>query len=33
MSGDFSVAIEEGATMIRVGTSLFDGLAERAENA
>ncbi len=28
MSGDFEVAIEEGATMIRVGTSLFDGLTE-----
>jgi pyridoxal phosphate enzyme (YggS family) len=24
MSGDFEVAIEEGATMIRVGTSLFE---------
>jgi pyridoxal phosphate enzyme (YggS family) len=28
MSGDFEVAIEEGATMIRVGTSLFDGLSD-----
>ncbi len=27
MSGDFEVAIEEGATMIRVGTALFDGLS------
>jgi pyridoxal phosphate enzyme (YggS family) len=27
MSGDFDVAIEEGATMIRVGTRLFEGLA------
>ncbi len=27
MSGDFGVAIEEGATMIRVGTSLFEGLS------
>jgi len=26
MSGDFEVAIEEGATIIRVGTSLFEGL-------
>lgn len=26
MSGDFDVAIEEGATMIRVGRSLFEGL-------
>ncbi len=23
MSGDFEIAIEEGATMIRVGTALF----------
>jgi uncharacterized pyridoxal phosphate-containing UPF0001 family protein len=23
MSGDFDVAIEEGATMVRVGTALF----------
>jgi len=23
MSGDFEVAIEEGATLIRVGTALF----------
>jgi pyridoxal phosphate enzyme (YggS family) len=30
MSGDFEVAIEEGATMIRVGTSLFDGLTPPA---
>ena len=28
MSGDFEVAIEEGATMIRVGSALFNGLAE-----
>jgi uncharacterized pyridoxal phosphate-containing UPF0001 family protein len=26
MSGDFEVAIEEGATLIRVGSSLFEGL-------
>src|SRR5262245_17562582 len=26
MSGDFEVAIEEGATIVRVGTTLFDGL-------
>jgi pyridoxal phosphate enzyme (YggS family) len=30
MSGDFEVAIEEGATMIRVGTDLFDGLTSPA---
>jgi hypothetical protein len=23
MSGDFGVAIEEGATMVRIGTALF----------
>jgi PLP dependent protein len=27
MSGDFEVAIEEGATLVRVGTSLFEGLS------
>ena len=26
MSGDFEVAIEEGATLVRVGSSLFNGL-------
>jgi hypothetical protein len=25
MSGDFEVAIEEGATMVRVGSALFEG--------
>lgn len=29
MSGDFEVAIEEGATHVRVGTALFDGLSPR----
>jgi pyridoxal phosphate enzyme (YggS family) len=28
MSGDFEVAIEEGATFVRIGTSLFEGLEE-----
>jgi len=23
MSGDFAIAIEEGATMVRVGTAIF----------
>ncbi|MBI4607361.1 MAG: YggS family pyridoxal phosphate-dependent enzyme [Planctomycetes bacterium] len=32
MSADFAVAIEEGATVIRVGSSLFEGLPE-AEGA
>lgn len=31
MSGDFEIAIEEGATMIRVGSSLFEGLEEKGE--
>jgi pyridoxal phosphate enzyme (YggS family) len=26
MSGDFAIAIEEGATMVRVGSALFEGL-------
>ena len=26
MSNDFEVAIEEGATLIRLGTVLFEGL-------
>jgi uncharacterized pyridoxal phosphate-containing UPF0001 family protein len=29
MSGDFEVAIEEGATLVRVGSALFDGLMNR----
>jgi len=28
MSGDFEVAIEEGATHVRIGTTLFEGLGE-----
>jgi len=28
MSGDFEVAVEEGATMVRIGTALFEGVAE-----
>lgn len=28
MSGDFEIAIEEGATLIRVGSGLFDGLSQ-----
>ena len=27
MSNDFEIAIEEGATMIRVGSKLYEGLA------
>jgi pyridoxal phosphate enzyme (YggS family) len=26
MSGDFEVAIEEGATLVRIGSALFEGL-------
>jgi pyridoxal phosphate enzyme (YggS family) len=28
MSGDFEIGIEEGATIIRIGSSLFEGLQE-----
>ena len=28
MSNDFEVAVEEGATLVRLGTVLFDGLSE-----
>lgn len=31
MSGDFEIAIEEGATMIRVGSALFEGLPQSDE--
>jgi hypothetical protein len=29
MSGDFEVAVEEGATLVRIGTTLFENLGER----
>jgi pyridoxal phosphate enzyme (YggS family) len=29
MSNDFEIAVEEGATLVRVGTTLFEGLGER----
>ena len=29
MSGDYEVAIEEGATIVRVGSALFEGIEER----
>ena len=32
MSGDFEVAVEEGATLVRVGTALFGERAPRTEN-
>jgi pyridoxal phosphate enzyme (YggS family) len=28
MSNDFEVAVEEGATMVRIGTALFEGIPE-----
>jgi pyridoxal phosphate enzyme (YggS family) len=28
MSNDFEIAIEEGATLVRIGTALFEGLTE-----
>jgi uncharacterized pyridoxal phosphate-containing UPF0001 family protein len=28
MTNDFQVAIEEGATLIRLGTALFEGIGE-----
>ena len=30
MTNDFEVAVEEGATMVRIGTALFEGLTEEA---
>ena len=33
MSNDFEVAVEEGATLVRVGTSLFEGLGEPRSQA
>jgi PLP dependent protein len=30
MTNDFEVAIEEGATLVRIGTALFEGLPERS---
>ena len=27
MSGDYEVAVEEGATMVRIGSALFHGLS------
>ncbi|HVS35222.1 MAG TPA: YggS family pyridoxal phosphate-dependent enzyme, partial [Gemmataceae bacterium] len=28
MTNDFEVAVEEGATLVRIGTALFEGLSE-----
>jgi uncharacterized pyridoxal phosphate-containing UPF0001 family protein len=32
MTGDFEVAIEEGATLIRVGTAIFGSRVPRERN-
>ena len=31
MSGDYSIAIEEGATLVRVGTAIFGERGRRAQ--
>ena len=31
MTGDFEVAIEEGATLVRIGTALFGPRSDAAE--
>jgi uncharacterized pyridoxal phosphate-containing UPF0001 family protein len=28
MTNDFEIAVEEGATLVRIGSALFEGLAE-----
>jgi hypothetical protein len=33
MTGDFEVAIEEGATLVRVGSALWEGLSLGGEIA
>lgn len=33
MSGDYEIAIEEGATWVRVGSALFEGITETMANA
>ena len=30
MSGDFEIAIEEGSTVVRIGTALFGGRGVKA---
>lgn len=30
MSNDFEVAVQEGATLVRIGTTLFDGVEEKS---
>lgn len=32
MSGDYAIAVEEGATHLRIGTALFDGVLESWQN-
>jgi PLP dependent protein len=31
MSNDFEIAVEEGATLLRIGTTLFEGLSNKPE--
>jgi pyridoxal phosphate enzyme (YggS family) len=33
MSNDFEVAVEEGATLVRIGTAIFSGVADPGEGA
>jgi uncharacterized pyridoxal phosphate-containing UPF0001 family protein len=33
MSHDFEIAIEEGATMVRIGSALFEGIEQFVESA
>jgi uncharacterized pyridoxal phosphate-containing UPF0001 family protein len=32
MSHDFEIAVEEGATMVRIGSALFEGIEQFAES-
>jgi hypothetical protein len=32
MSGDFVPAVEEGATLVRIGSRIFSGLNDTPEN-
>ena len=31
MTGDFEVAVEEGATMVRIGRAIFAGVGDEEE--
>jgi uncharacterized pyridoxal phosphate-containing UPF0001 family protein len=30
MTGDFETAVEEGATIVRIGTAIFEGVSEES---